>query len=600
MFLSKSTAALVTISLIQGSGSHTTISSGFQSSSRVQLAPNIVLIVLDDVGLDKLALYGAVPATGGSWNGLSSGHHPIVETAAALPNLGLISSRGVRFQHAYATPLCSPSRAELLSGLYGHQTGMLHLSETPVIAATGGGCTLAPVNLLPEVLKSRGYRCGAFGKWHLTVASDTCHPIQCGFDVFTGHIGNNESPSDGNAGTNHFHWPLVAATSPCTNPPVAHASTLYDADVTRTEARTFIDDHGSSPFFAYVSFHAPHLPFQLPPIHMVSPGTLAEIKALNGWTEDSQYIPGDIAIAYPACDTNTPEHFKARLYYKAALESIDWEIGQLLHSNLATLQITDLENTLVLIVGDNGTPNEIVQSISSGASAQGAPYPANHAKRFIYELGIRVPLIAYGPANLVDRHGLTTDAMVSLVDVWKTLADLAGATPVIPPGSDSQSFAYAMANPGGTAPPGCRTEVYTEIANWNGLFYSGGSQNPTWSPAAPSTYVAPNYNFSVTYNRAVVTSTGMKYIRRCTPDGDQTSASVPCMSGAPLSGGACLPTAPCGVPMWCGYVCSGEEEFYQVFGALNPDPNEVESACSWFTGGEKDVLRCLISDKTGN
>jgi arylsulfatase A-like enzyme len=582
--------------------------SGVSNPSGPSVPPNIVLIVLDDVGLDKLSLYGSTPATGSGWDHTLGSGAVLTETLPAMPTLSWMASEGVRFRHAYSTPLCSPTRAQLLSGRYGHQTGMLHLTQTGTPSSCSGGYPLphesspgVPIGLLPQVLKGVGYSTGAFGKWHLAGdGTDLDHPAKCGFDLFVGHMQNNE-PTAGQATPNHYSWTRVvkqrgqAAT--------VHAETEFDARKTRTFARGFIERQvaAHTPYFAYVAFNPPHAPFQPPPPETImnSPtSTYADIKALNGWSDADYANKYKDTLASPPtdCDTATPAHFEARLYYRAQLEAIDWEIRQLLGTTATAL--TDLANTIILVVGDNGTVAATMQTVETCALPQGAPYPANHGKRFLYEQGIAVPLVVYGPPQYVSQAGQPCDGLVSTVDFWRTLCDLAGATPTIPTDSDSRSFASWLIDPQGTPPPSVRTTVYQEIASRNGFTYAGS----TWSPQAPASQ--PACAEPVTYWRTAISSTGQKYIRRCTPDG-ATGTPLTCLSGAPLSTGACSLSIECGVPDPCGVSCPPggpvaplpREEFYQVFGA---DPNEVLGACSVFTTAEKNLLRCTISDHSGN
>src|SRR6185503_4362402 len=147
--------------------------------------PNVLLIVLDDVGVEKLQLYDALFANHTIYN-------PPVQ-APPTPELLAISTGGVRFTHAYANPLCSPTRACLMTGRYPFRMGM-------GFGPTGNSLPLSETTIA-EVLKHgfpgyvQQYKCGAFGKWHLADEADVLsrtHPIRQGFDKFVGTLGNVE------------------------------------------------------------------------------------------------------------------------------------------------------------------------------------------------------------------------------------------------------------------------------------------------------------------------------------------------------------------------------------------------------------------------
>jgi arylsulfatase B len=395
---------------------------------------NVLVIVLDDLGTDKLAMYGVDP--GPPYLCAS----PQVD-AIPTPKLDQLRADGVMFSRCYVNPTCSPTRAAFLTGRYGLRTGMGHAinaSENP-----GYQLPLSEV-CLPEMLRdlnTAGYKRGAFGKWHVTDDStDDCHPADCGFEQFEGLKGNppdhyawrkvtSIGGSSSGCSTTSYQWyPLIPGDPP--------SDASWDADVTRRDATTWINSLSpTDPFFAYVAFSPPHEPNQVPPTRVVSARTRARLSFLG-------YDPGDMAPS--------GHEDQVRLIFHTMVEAVDTEIEALLDG----ISPTVLAKTMVIVIGDNGTPGDKISDPDLGG----------HGKRSLYELGTRVPLIVYGP--LVGSHGgETCRNLVGGVDLWRTVGvitgergaamdALMGAVPV-----DSRDFTYLIQNP---AAPALRTTAYFE------------------------------------------------------------------------------------------------------------------------------------------
>ncbi len=395
---------------------------------------NVIVVVLDDLGTDKLAIYGADVG-------------PPVHCASAqvswipTPTLDQLRAEGILFTRCYSNPTCSPTRGTIMTGRYAMRTGMgyaIYPSDNP------GYELPASETLLPELVRDANphpYRRAAFGKWHLTdYDSGDCNPADNGFELFEGIHGNPVS---------HYDWRKVTSVggtaAGCTStisedvrdpdgsPPSIAA---WDAAVTRTDAAAWI--HGldaSERFFAYVCFSPPHAPFQVPPFSTLSPATCALLGALN-------YDAGDTAHG------GNPDD--ARLIFHANIEAVDHELGRL----LAGIPVDVMARTMVVVVGDNGTVGTMISD----------PALAGHGKRSLYELGTRVPLIVKGP--LVGAHaGGTCRSLVGTVDLWRTVAEMTGlrsvdvdaamgGTPI-----DSLSFLDAILDP---SRPLARTTAYSE------------------------------------------------------------------------------------------------------------------------------------------
>lgn len=303
-----------------------------------------------------------------SWHpvGAATGH------PAPTPVLASLARRGISFTQAYSTPICGPARASLLTGRYPFRHG---LGDNPI----QGESALALSELtLAEVLREHGYRTAAFGKWHLSFGRDD--PRQQGFEHFDGTVA-------GLKGTGYYDWPRFVDGQGSTEP-------AYNTSVTATSAAEWIrarELEGGEPWFAYVAFSAPHKPIQPPPPEL-DPIT----RATSGSTELETY--------------------------HGIIEALDTELGRL-------LQAVDLERTLLVFLGDNGTATSLVQP----------PEWQRKAKYTVYEGGILVPAFVVGATVDVPagpertRPGLVHPGLVHVVDFFQTLLDAAGVpAPEVP------------------------------------------------------------------------------------------------------------------------------------------------------------------------
>lgn len=391
--------------------------------------PNVLVIVLDDLGKEKLGLYDQDP--------------PMV--TPPTPNLTAIADSGVRFTWAYANPKCSPSRAAIMTSRHPFRTGMgenTYLLEDDEVT-------------IAEMLKGgfpgqTPYHCGAFGKWHLAPSYPTfdpndpnyhndprwhyTHAIDQGFDKFVGTMDNfDQVPED----EDHYYWKMVTADPNSfsisfvggANGSGPFDETTYSASVTRKAAQFWINNEvpQSEPFVAYVCFNAPHVPLQVPPLSTLSPETAAMVTMSN------------YAAGADARDGELP------LVYNWMIESVDTEIGRLL-SGIAP---NKLVNTTILIVGDNGTPGTLL------------PYPTYdpaHGKGTVYELGTRVPLIVAGRG--VPPSTISCEGLVSAVDIWPTIAALTGVQLLPTVVRDGISFWHMVLNPGAAS---ARTQAFVQL-----------------------------------------------------------------------------------------------------------------------------------------
>jgi arylsulfatase A-like enzyme len=396
--------------------------------------PNVLLIVLDDVGIENLGFYGY--NTEGIFCG--PGTPP---SFSVTPNLDVLAMDSVIFRRAYSYPVCSAARAALLTGRHAFRTGMGGLASGPSF----GPYTLpASERTIPEMLKEGfpgaliRYRCGAFGKWHLTgTLNEPMHPIEQGFDRFVGVMGND---------LDHFEWDLIEASPSGALPP--QPQTRYSATVVRERAVEWIQSV-SEPFFAYVAFNPAHAPQQVPPLETLSASSANAVLA-------SGYQPGQI-----------PPEPDDRLAYDWMIESVDHEIAELIGGlgNRAP-------RTTILIVSDNGTPGELLNS----------PYDPAHGKGTVYEQGVRVPFLATG--YKVPGRGFH-EGVVSVLDLWSTIAELTGAVSG-PGGDDSVSLAGLLQDPQASL---SRTAVLVQYYSPNGLYTQSQPDLPNNTRAMVSTHL---------------------------------------------------------------------------------------------------------------
>ncbi len=354
-----------------------------------QGALNVLVIVLDDVGADQLRMYACDP-------GPAYSCAPAQVTTTPTPTLDLLRATGVMYSRAYVNPLCSPTRSCILTGRYGLRTGVGSAIDRGTTAYTLPNSELFVSELIRDN-NTRNYARGAFGKWHLAeVAARDAHAAENGFEKFEGAKGNLDD---------HYTWRKITAVggvvgtpatstsvtvSPGADPP---SENTWVGSVTRRDAAAWINAQ-TRPFFSYVCFNPPHAPFQVPPTRNLSNKTRSKLAALG-------YDPGERAAATRADQS---------LVYQAQLEAIDREIFEL----LAAI-VQKLPYTMIVVVGDNGTPSETVIDVNL----------AGRVKRSVYELGCRVPLVITGPLAWWNA-GSTCRNMVGAVDLFRTIANFTG------------------------------------------------------------------------------------------------------------------------------------------------------------------------------
>lgn len=317
---------------------------------------NIVLIIADDLGSD--------------WCGFQENHVDTVN----LPNVRKLLGNGVRFSNAWSNPVCSPTRAGLLTGRYSFRTGVGDV----ITSATSAQLSTTELTI-PELLKNANaptqYATANIGKWHLQVgtAANLNNPSKMGFDHFAGFFSGQVQPS-------YSNWTKI------TNG-VSATSTTYSTVEQANDALTWLGQQtNTKPFFLWMAFNAPHFPFHLPPDSLITNHTLS----------------------------GTTAHINAnpKLYFKVMAEAMDNRIGKLYDWLVANNQ---LNNTDIIFIGDNGDDPRTSQATNTTRS-----------KSTVYQAGVSVPLIISGPS--VQNGGRVSNALVNIQDLFATIVEMGGFT----------------------------------------------------------------------------------------------------------------------------------------------------------------------------
>jgi arylsulfatase A-like enzyme len=364
--------------------------------------PNIILILADDLGYGELGCYG--------------------QKRIATPHLDRLAAEGLRFTQFYAgSTVCAPSRSVLMTGQ--------HTGHTRVRGNAGpnrpGAQTLQADDItVARVLQDAGYRTGLVGKWGLGQADEPGEPRRQGFDTCFGFLNqthaHNHFPS--------FLWrdgvkvPLpndLVQVGPVEGAGYATRRLAYAGDIFAQEAKAFIAQNATRPFFLYLAVVVPH-------------ANNERARALG----DGHEVP-DFG---PYADQPWPDTAKA---HAAMVTRLDAQVGEL----LAELTARGLdENTLVLFTSDNGPHHEAGPAYDPAFFAVSGPHSG--LKRALTDGGIRVPLIARWPGRV--PAGQVSGHVGYFGDFLATFAELAGM-PVPATARDGISFAPTLLGRGNQA-----------------------------------------------------------------------------------------------------------------------------------------------------
>lgn len=328
-------------------------------------APNVILIITDDQG------YGDLGANG----------NPHINT----PTIDALAAESVRFTNFYVSPVCAPTRASLMTGRYSLRTG--------VRDTYNGGAMMATSEVtIAELLKSKDYVTGIFGKWHLG-DNYPMRPSDQGFDESLIHL-------SGGMGQVGDFTTYYQGDRSYFDPVLWHNNQQekydgYCSDIFASEAIKFIDKNKDKPFFTYLAFNAPHTPLQVPDEYYQK---YKDIDPSAGFGNDGKPF-------YPMSENNKED---ARKVY-AMVENIDDNLSKLFQK-LEELGIED--NTIVIFMTDNG-PQQ--QRYVAGLKGR---------KGNVFQGGVRAPFFIRYPSGFSGNKEINT--LSAHLDVLPTLADLCG------------------------------------------------------------------------------------------------------------------------------------------------------------------------------
>ncbi|TVZ55310.1 arylsulfatase A-like enzyme [Lutibacter sp. Hel_I_33_5] len=303
--------------------------------------PNILLIIADDMGLDATPNYseGTIKPN--------------------MTNLQSLMNDGITFENFWSYPVCTPTRAAILTGKYGIKTDVIEVGDEISTSETS-------IQKYIDTNTNDEYASAMIGKWHLSV--DGADALTMGIDYYAGII-NGGVPS-------YTNWNFYE-NGTTTN------STEYTTTKFTDLAIDWIDKQ-TKPWFLWMGYNAPHTPFHLAPTNLHSQGSLP--------TDDASIAANPMP------------------YYMSAIEVLDSEIGRLINS----MSAEEKANTVIIFIGDNGTPNKVSQ----------APYGRTRAKGSLYQGGINVPLVVSGAG--VTKKGSREDALIHATDIYNTVGNIAG------------------------------------------------------------------------------------------------------------------------------------------------------------------------------
>ncbi len=470
--------------------------------------PNILFIIMDDVGIDQMHIFGY----GGG-------------TPAATPNIDAIAHAGVRFRNTWSMPECSPSRAILFEGRYPFRTNVFNA----ILGDDLANSQVSPFeSTTPKILRSVGYTNGLFGKFHLAASTynpfGEATPHSLGWDYFDGFLEGAPHPIDPTIGgqfpssspytcgfvTNADHGGADTgacrfADNSCSviardqNHPTPGRTCLemgglfipnqscayvppkpldftqanayyvwnrlynepdgtvvklplsdprtrgYVSDATTNSAADWINSANTlhQSWMASVAYANIHSPYQQPPASLLSPDS----------PDSSNY----------SCTGNDPaDEIFTRVISNQMLEAMDTKIGDLMvQTGLATRNsdgslhyVPEETNTMVIIVGDNGTYAPGVK----------APFDPQRSKGWVYQTGVWVPLIVSGPLVVAPDREVTS--MINIADLFQLFGEIAGVDvhQAVPSSHilDSMSMLPYLTNPN---QPEIRTSNFTQAAN---------------------------------------------------------------------------------------------------------------------------------------
>lgn len=389
--------------------------------------PNIVVILVDDMGFSDIGCYGGEIPT---------------------PNLDALAAGGLKFKQFYNTGRCCPTRASLLTGLYSHQAGVGHMTDDYGVAGYQGFLNKSCVTI-GDVARSAGYLTALTGKWHVGAKEPSMLPRSRGFDLFYG------VPEGGG-----FYFQVKAGRSLMLNDDTIASMDnkipdgWYSTDAFTEYGLKFIDEAigQKMPFMLHLAHNAPHFPLQATSDDIA----MFRGKYRAGWDQlaserfERQIKSGLIDSAWNKASRpekvaqweSLSESEKDRFdHLMAAYAACVWRMDQAIGTLVSGLRERGvLDNTLILFMSDNGGCAES----GPGGRSNGDPTTADSSwfcgeswaylqdtpfrkfKHYNHEGGIATPLIAHWPAGITDK-GAWRDDPAHVIDVMATIVDVTGA-----------------------------------------------------------------------------------------------------------------------------------------------------------------------------
>lgn len=406
---------------------------GLYEKSNADERPNIIVILVDDMGYSDIGCYGGEIAT---------------------PNLDRLAENGLRFTQFYNAGRCCPTRASLMTGLHPHQTGIGHMTEPPEESLGFEGPYQGYLNdncvTMAQVLKSSGYHTLMTGKWHLGIQRQSTWPLQRGFDRFFGGL----------SGAFNYFKPGGSRGMTLGNDSVETGNDFYATDTFTDVACDYISDacqNDDRPFFLYLAYNSPHWPLN---------AKWKDYQKYKGNYRDGwdalmkrrlvkQQAIGLFETTFDAAPHEGPDwdslEPKVRenldsimAAYAGCIDSIDQNVGKLC-DHLRSIE--ELDNTVIFFLSDNGAcqeggilgkgseamvkdpPLETTGGVRLGqAWANACNTPFRLYKHFVHEGGACTPMIAHWPNGIgqSDQGGFVRQAAY-LPDFMATCLELSGA-----------------------------------------------------------------------------------------------------------------------------------------------------------------------------
>jgi arylsulfatase A-like enzyme len=476
-------------------------------------APNVLVILWDDIGFAQFGCYGAPLAT---------------------PNVDRVAAAGVRYNNFHVAPVCSPTRAALLTGRNSHSVGVACIAEYANGQPNSTGGIRLEAGTMAEYLRAAGYSTFAVGKWHLApmtelnpAAASDYWPTGRGFDHFYGFSSGE---------TNPWNPELYQDRARLKHIPAQLNGRPYHSETDLTDhAIGYLAEQRANqpdkPFFLYLAYSAGHAPHHAPPEYLAKwrgkfdagwdaarVTTLARQKALGLVPADTELPPPNPGILAWAELTPEQQRVYARYYetFAAFVEHTDAEMGRLLdYLERAGL----MDNTLIILASDNGASpeggpdgqwNEVklfttgeMGTLAAGARhlealgtaltyptyptgwTQAGNTPFRRTKGNTHEGGVRVPLIMRWPGH-IPAGGAIRPQFHHVVDVLPTILEVTGVKPAAA-GKDrlplhGTSMAYTWNAP---AAPSRRETQYIEIYGHRAIYHQGWKAVTFHPPGAP-------------------------------------------------------------------------------------------------------------------